>query len=272
MRSFRLFSVMMLVIAAVGCGGGQKQAAQESSVDSLLAQNPSEQNSGNITPQTAYQQPDQQQPPQTETPAAPTKHHSTPVAKTASTKPHTTTTTSTAVSHPHEEPGVTLAQGTGIKVAMSAHLTSETAQPGDTWTGTVKEPVVVGDKVVIPAGSTVNGVISGALPAAKGSRAVLVLGVRSIDANGRTYAVSASADSIIAGSTRARNVGAVAGGAAAGALLGKAIGGGGKGALIGGLLGGAAATGAVAASKGYQAEVKEGAEITFTVNNSVTMR
>ena len=271
MRSFRLISVMMLVIAAVGCGGGQKQAAQESSVDSLLAQNPSEQNSGNITPQTEYQQPEQQQqPPQTETPAGPTKHHSTPVAKTASTKPHTAT--STTVSHPHEEPGVTLAQGTGIKVAMSAHLTSETAQPGDSWTGTVKEPVLVGDRVVIPAGSTVNGVISGALPAAKGSRAVLVLGVRSIDANGRTYAVSASADSIIAGSTRTRNVGAVAGGDAAGALLGKAIGGGGKGALIGGLLGGAAATGAVAASKGYQAEVKEGAEITFTVNNSVTMR
>jgi hypothetical protein len=269
MRSFRLFSVMMLVIAAAGCGGGQKQAAQESSVDSLLAQNPSEQSSGNITPQTEYQQPDQQAQQQPQTPSERT-HHSTPVAKTASTKPHTST--STPVSHPHEEPGVTLAQGTGIKVEISAHLTSETAQPGDTWTGTVKEPVVVGDKVVIPAGSTVNGVISGAKPAEKGSRAVLVLGVRSIDANGRTYAVSASADSIIAGSTRTRNVGAVAGGAAAGALLGKAIGGGGKGALIGGLLGGAAATGAVAASKGYQAEVKEGAEINFTVNNSVTMR
>jgi hypothetical protein len=268
MRSFRLFSMMMLVIAAAGCGGGQKQAAQESSVDSLLAQNPSEQSSGNITPQTEYQQPEQQP----QTPPEPTRH-STPVAKTASTRPHTSTSTSSSsVSHAHEEAGVTLAQGTGIKVEVSTHLTSETAQPGDTWTGTVKEPVVVGDKIVIPAGSTVSGVISGAKPAEKGSRAVLVLGVRSIDANGRTYAVSASADSIIAGSTRTRNVGAVAGGAAAGALLGKAIGGGGKGALIGGLLGGAAATGAVAASKGYQAEVKEGAEITFTVNNSVTMR
>jgi len=270
MRSFRLFSVMMLVIAAAGCGGGQKQAAQESSVDSLLAQNPSEQTSGNITPQTEYQQPEQQ--PQTP-PEPTTTRRSNPVAKTASTRPHTSTSsTASSVSHQsHEEPGVTLAQGTGIKVEVSTHLTSETAQPGDTWTGTVKEPVTVGDRVVIPAGSTVNGVISGAKPAEKGSRAVLVLGVRSIDANGRTYAVSASADSIIAGSTRARNVGAVAGGAAAGALLGKAIGGGGKGALIGGLLGGAAATGAVAASKGYQAEVKEGAEITFTVNDAVVM-
>jgi hypothetical protein len=256
---------MFLVFAAAGCGGGQKQAAQESSVDSLLAQNPSEQSSGNITPQTEYQEPAQKPP----APQEPVRHSTTPVAKTASTKPHTT---STPVAAPREEPGVTLAQGTGIKVEVSAHLTSETAQPGDTWTGTVKDPVVVGDRVAIPAGSTVTGVIAGAKPAEKGSRAVLVLALKSVDANGKTYAVAATTDSIIAGSTRARNVGAVAGGAAAGALLGKAIGGGGKGALIGGLLGGAAATGAVAASKGYQAEVKEGAELTFTVNNSVTMR
>ena len=257
MRSFRLFSAMLLMIAVAGCGGGQKQAAQESTVDSLLAQNPSEQSSGDITPQTEFKQEEQK-------PPAPEARR--PVAKTASTKPRTASST------PKEEPGVTLAQGTGIKVAVSTHLTSETAQPGDTWTGTVKEPVIVGDRVAIPAGSTVTGVVSGAKPAEKGSRAVLVLAVKSVEANGKTYAVSATADSIVAGSTRARNVGAVAGGAAAGALLGKAIGGSNKGALIGGILGGAAATGAVAASKGYQVEVKEGAELTFNVNTSITMR
>jgi hypothetical protein len=118
----------------------------------------------------------------------------------------------------------------------------------------------------------VTGVVSGVKGAQKGSRAFLVLAVRSVDVNGKSYSMSATADSMVAGSTRARNVGAVAGGAAAGALLGKAIGGSGKGALIGGLIGGAAATGAVASSKGYQVEVKEGAEVTFNVNNSVVMR
>jgi len=260
-RSIPIFSATLLLIAAIGCGGGQKQASQESSVDSLLASNPTEQTSGDITPQQEYQQ-------QPESPPAPA-----PVAKPASTKPRTTVSKPAApAAQPHEEPGVTLAQGTAIKVKVGAHVTSETAQPGDTWTGTVQEAVVAGDRIVIPAGSSVTGVVSGAKPAEKGSRAVLVLAVRSVDVNGKSYPVTATADSLIAGSTRARNVGAVAGGAAAGALLGKAIGGGGKGALIGGLLGGAAATGAVAASKGYQVEVKEGAEMTFTVNTAVTMR
>ncbi|HET9327131.1 MAG TPA: hypothetical protein VFQ05_10185 [Candidatus Eisenbacteria bacterium] len=259
-RISQLFGATLLVIAAAGCGGN-KQQAQESSVDSLLATNPSEQTSGDITPQQEYQQ-------QPEAPPV-----STPV-RPAATRPRTTTTrpaSSTRASQ-SEQPGVTLPSGTPIKVAVSARVTSETAQPGDTWTGSVQEPVVVGDRIVIPAGSTVTGVVSGAKAAEKGSRAFLVMSVKSIDVNGRSYAVSASADSLIAGSTRARNVGAVAGGAAAGALLGKAIGGSGKGALIGGLIGAAGATGAVAASKGYQVEVKEGAEMTFNVNQSVTMR
>ena len=264
-RSFPLLSATLLLIGAAGCGGGQKQAAQESSVDSLLASNPTEQTSGNITPQQEYQQ-------QPEAPPA-----TAPTAKPASVKPKTTTKTITATpthatSQPKEEPGVTLAEGTGIKVKVTTHITSETAQPGDTWTGTVQEPVTAGDRIVIPAGSTVTGVVTGAKAAEKGSRAVLVLAVKSVDVNGTAHPVSATTDSLIAGSTRARNVGAVAGGAAAGALLGKAIGGGGKGALIGAIVGGAAATGAVASSKGYQVEVKEGAEMTFTVNTAVTMR
>jgi hypothetical protein len=131
---------------------------------------------------------------------------------------------------------------------------------------------VVGSNVPIPAGARVNGVVRAVEPAERGSRAMLLLAVRSVEIDGKTYEVSAGTDSIIAGSTRARNVGAVAGGAAAGALIGKAIGGSNKGALIGGLIGGAAATGAVAKSKGYQVTVKEGAEMTFTLNKTATIR
>ena len=256
-RSLRLCSATLLLIAAAGCGGNKQETAQQSTVDSLLASNPTEQSSGDITPQTEFQQQPQQQPP---------AQAKAPVVKPASTKPRTTTTTY------KPDPGVTVPQGTSFKVAVSAHITSETAQPGDTWTGTVKEPVIIGDRIAIPAGSTVTGVVAGAKAAEKGSRAFLLLAVKSVEANGKTYPISANGDSMIAGSTRARNVGAVAGGAAAGALLGKVIGGSNKGALIGGILGGAAATGGVAASKGYQVEVKEGAEMTFNVNTTVTMR
>jgi hypothetical protein len=240
-----------------GCAKQSSDQLSEMSSDSLLASNPVEQPEGSLSPQTDYQPPEE--PPQVTPPPA----QSRPKPKPASTPP------------PAREPakqGVTLAAGTPISVGVSTQLSSETANVGDSWTGEVKENVIVGNTVVIPAGSTVHGVVTGALPAERGSRACLVLAVRSVSANGETIEVEADTDSIIAGSTRARNLGAVAGGAAAGALIGKAVGGGGKGALIGGLIGGAAATGAVAKSKGYQVVIKEGTILTFSVNRSVTMR
>jgi len=259
MRRTLLFLLSLSLLAlTVSCARQQDTAQQESAVDSLLASNPTEQTSGDLTPQTDYQEP----PPAPEpTPPAPTRTVSKP--KPAAPRPSTPA--------PTQAPSLTVPSGTAVKVAVAAKITSETAQPGDTWTGTVKEPVVVGDRIAIPAGSSVTGVVSGVVPAAKGSRATLVLAVKSVEVNGKTRAMSAGTDSIIAGSTRARNLGAIAGGAAAGALIGKAVGGSNKGALIGSLIGGAAATGAVAASKGYQVEVKEGTEMVFTVNEAVVM-
>lgn len=254
-RSLLFLSSLCLVAMTVSCAQKQDLAQQESAVDSLLASNPTEQTPGDLTPQTDYQAP---------APEAP------PVQAPVTSKPKASTPRPAATS-PKPAPGVTVPAGTGVKVAVAAKISSETAQPGDTWTGTVQEPVVVGDRIAIPAGSQVTGVVSGVVPAAKGSRAVLVLAVKSVEVNGKSRALSAGTDSIIAGSTRARNLGAIAGGAAAGALIGKAVGGSNKGALIGGLIGGATATGAVAASKGYQAEVKEGAEMVFTVNDAVVM-
>ena len=161
--------------------------------------------------------------------------------------------------------------GTAFHVTFSTAITSETANAGDPWSGTLKDAIPV-EGGSFPAGTIVRGVVSAARPAARGDRAMLMLSMTSIEVNGKSYEVSGGADSVVAGSTRTRNVGAVAGGAAAGALIGRAVGGSGKGALIGGLLGGAAATGAVAKSKGYQVEMKEGADMTFTLRRDAKIR
>jgi hypothetical protein len=105
--------------------------------------------------------------------------------------------------------GVTVPAGTAIKINVVAQITSETAMSGDTWSGAVTEPLVIGTSAPIPAGSKVSGVIASAKAAEKGSRAHLVLAVRTIEAGGRTHHIHATADSLIAG-RRARNVGAVA--------------------------------------------------------------
>ena len=60
--------------------------------------------------------------------------------------------------------------------------------------------------------------MSAVMPAERGGRAFVLLAVQSINANGKSYAVQANTDSVIAGSPRARNLGAIAGGAAGNAI------------------------------------------------------
>jgi hypothetical protein len=260
MKRLTLVVATLAIASILGCAKKSEQASTTSS-DSLLSTNPVEQPQGNMTPSTEYQ--GQTNPSQTATSQTPT---------TTTTK-RTTTTHHPAQTRPAPpaNPGVTVPAGTGVNVTIEAKISSETAHAGDTWSGTVKDPVVIGTAAPIPAGSTVSGVIEAARPAQKGERAMLQLAIQSVTVNGKAYSFSAEGDSVVAGSTRARNVGAVAGGAAAGALIGHAIGGG-KGAVIGGLLGAGAATGGVAATKGYQVTIDEGSAMTFHVTHSVAIR
>ena len=196
-----------------------------------------------------------------------------PATKPASHEPSTRPTSRPSTSKPAVESGTRVDAGTPLNVAVETQLSSASANVGDTWTGTLKENVIVGDRVVFPAGSVVTGMVTEVQPAGgKGKLARLGFAVSSITANGHKVPVEAGTEAIEAGSARARNLGAIAASAGAGALIGKAVGGSGKGALIGGLIGGAAAGAAVAKSKGYQVVIKEGTVVTFNVKQPVTVR
>jgi hypothetical protein len=247
------FIITLLASALVlaGCGKKADQVASDTAAsDSLLSSNPVETPQGQIEPQANVG---------TGEPVSPAPEPTAPAPKPAR-KPNTSAPRPKA-----EAPSVMVPGGTSLNVTVGTALNSETAKPGDTWTGTISEAVTVGSSAPFPAGSTVSGVVEGVQGAAKGDRAFLVLRLTSIEANGMSHSIGADADSLIAGSTRKRNVGAIAGGAAAGALLGKALGGSGKSAIIGGILGGAAATGAVAGSKGFQVDVPQGKALVFRV-------
>lgn len=251
LNTSKWIALAALVLLA-GCGQKAEQSAGTAS-DSLLAASPVEPAQGELTPQTDFQQAEVTENPAT-TPKPAAKPKPKPAAPPAAPKPV----------------GVTVPSGTSINIVVAAQISSETAQVGDTFEGEVKEAVVIGTAAPIPAGSKATVVVVGAKPAEKGSRAMLLLAVRSVTVEGKTHTINATADSMIAGSTRKRNVGAVAGSAAAGALIGSAVGGG-KGALIGGLAGGAAGAGVVATTKGFPVIVKEGTEVTFKTNGSQTL-
>jgi len=167
---------------------------------------------------------------------------------------------------------LTLPSGTSIDVTLATPLTSETASVGNAWTGSIRNASVIDGRNVILAGSSVAGTVTSVTPARKGDRAMLDLGLTSITVGDRSYRVRGSMESVIAGSTRARNLGAIGAATAAGALVGKAVSGSNKGTIIGAVVGGGAATGVVSQTKGWQVVLKEGTPLTFTTNESVAVR
>ena len=179
------------------------------------------------------------------------------------------TSSSTSIQH---VANLNLPSGTALDVTLGTRISSENANVGDAWSGTIRNASVVNGKNVIPAGSTVAGTVSGVTSAHKGDRAMLDLQLMSVTVGARNYRVNGNTEAVIAGSTRARNLGAIAGSAAAGAVIGKIVGGSGKDAVIGGVIGGGVATGVVASSKGYQVVLKEGTPLTFTTNDAVAVR
>jgi hypothetical protein len=168
--------------------------------------------------------------------------------------------------------GLNLPSGTQIEVTLGTSLSSESASVGDAWTGVVANPVNLRGRVVAPAGSVAGGTVSGVRPALKGDRAMLDLALTSFTVGNRNYRVNGTTEAIVAGSTRARNLGVIGAATAVGAVVGHAIGGSGKGTLIGAIVGGGAATGAVSRTKGWQVVLKQGTPLTFTTSEAVAVR
>jgi hypothetical protein len=166
-------------------------------------------------------------------------------------------------------PRVTVPAGAQIDVRLDQTLSSEHVRRGAQWQGVVVNPVVVDGKEAIPSGAIVEGIVVDAAEAKRGNRARLELGVRAVRIGERKTSLQASSEAVVAGSTRARNLGAIAGGAAAGALIGKATS---DKPGTGALIGGAVATGAVAASKGYQVVLSDGTIMTFVVSDDVAVK
>ena len=170
------------------------------------------------------------------------------------------------------EQGLTLPTGSSIEITLGTTLTSETANIGNAWSGSIRSASVVDGRNVIPAGSSVRGTISGVTPAEKGDRAMLDLALTSFTVGERDYSVHGSMESVVAGSTRERNLVAIGGAAVAGAVIGHQASNSGKGTVLGGLIGAGAATGFVSQTKGYQVVLKQGTPLTFTTSGAVVVR
>jgi hypothetical protein len=161
--------------------------------------------------------------------------------------------------------------GTTMSVRLDEKISTEHATNGDRWSGTVSQSVYSGGREAIPAGSHVTGVVTRTAHGTHNSRARLDLAVREVTVDGRSYAVAAEAPPIIAGTKRAKKIGAILGGAAAGALVGRAVSGSKRGTLIGGALGGAATYG-LTRDAFRTLQLKPGTVVQFTTREEMVAR
>jgi hypothetical protein len=150
---------------------------------------------------------------------------------------------------PPPPPPVVIAAGTNVTVRLVDSLSSKTSSPGDSFSATLEDPVVVDGNTVIPAGARAKGTVVDAKPLGrfKGG-ASLEVRLTSVTINGNPTSVQTAAVSRTEKGKGKRTAVMAGGGSALGGIIG-GIAGGGKGAAIG-LLAGAGAGGAGAAFTG----------------------
>lgn len=166
---------------------------------------------------------------------------------------------------------ITIPSGTGLTIRLNEELSSEKAQVGDVFHGSISTPVTIDNETVIPTSADVEGRVVEVKSAGRfAGQSVLTIELTRLLMNGKSYNLQTDRWTK-SGSGRGKSTAAkVGGGAAAGAILG-GIFGGGKGAAIGAAAGAGAGTGVSAINKGQQIVLKPETLLNFQMENSITV-
>lgn len=131
-----------------------------------------------------------------------------------------------------------LPSGTEVEVRLMDELTTENAEPGDTFTATLMRSVVVNGRRIVARDTTVQGRVVEAVSSGRLKRPASIT-LELTYAGQRTLVTEPL--TLDGKSHKGRNVALIGGGAGAGAILG-GVAGGKKGSIIGGLIGAGAGT------------------------------
>ena len=173
---------------------------------------------------------------------------------------------------PVEKPKpIVVPSGTTITITVGQALSSKTSQTGQTFIGTVAQPVSAGGRTAIPAGSTVSGTVVTAKSKGKiKGQGELDLALTSVTVKGQTYNIQTGVlDNTVKGKGK-RTAVATGGGAAGGALIG-GIAGGGKGAGIGALVGAGAGLIGGTLTGNQQIEIPAESALSFRLTAPLTL-
>jgi hypothetical protein len=159
--------------------------------------------------------------------------------------------------------------GTPLQVKLDNAVGSKISQPGESFSATVTEDVVVGGARVIARGARAEGKVIDAKPLGhfKGG-ARLVLRLQEVSTTAGGYPITTNTVERVLKGKGKRTATFIGGGAGLGAIIG-GVAGGGKGAAIGAAAGAGAGTAGAAATGNKQIVMPAGTVLTFRLKSSV---
>jgi len=167
---------------------------------------------------------------------------------------------------------VTLNTGLLLSVRLIDGLSSERNNPGDSFAGTLDQPLKADGLVIAERGARVEGRVVSADRGGKvkGVASLAVELTRVHLSDGQTLSIHTDSFEKHAEAQHGEDAAKVGGGAVIGAVIG-AIAGGGKGAAIGAGVGGGAGAGDVLLTRGKPATLPSETRITFRLNAPLTV-
>jgi len=159
-------------------------------------------------------------------------------------------------------------EGTEIDVRLEQALSSETATVEQRFEATTAADLYQNDRVLIPAGSRVRGVVSSVDSASRTDRrGEMTLAFDQITVNGRAYPMRGTVAQVLEGD-KSNEVAKIGGGAGVGAIIGGIIGGV-KGAILGAVIG---AGGTIAATEGSDIKLDPGTILRLRLEAPLVIR
>jgi hypothetical protein len=159
--------------------------------------------------------------------------------------------------------------GQEVDVRLQQELSSDTAQPEQRFEATTVVDLYRGNDVLIPAGSTVRGVVSSVQRASRTDRkGSMTLAFDQITVRGRTYPMRGTVTQAIESEGIKGEAARIGAGAGIGAIIGGILGGA-KGALLGVLIGGG---GTVAATEGKDVTLPAGTVLRVRLDQPPAIR
>jgi hypothetical protein len=158
--------------------------------------------------------------------------------------------------------------GTEFDVRLQDSLSSETAQVEDRFEATTMVDLLDGDRVLVPAGSVMRGVVSSVTKAGRIERkGSMTVAFDQVTVNGRNYPLRATVTGAIESEGVRGEAGKIGAGAGVGAIIGGILGGF-KGALAGILIGGG---GTIAATEGKDVDLPAGTVLRVRLDSGLNL-